>query len=82
MLLYACARVRLFVLESELGEGGLSWRVYHRRGDVWPVAGEIDWDDLDAFFDFRQELHPPDASFPFASAYGFHVDVADVVCGL
>lgn len=63
-------RVCGFVLESELGEGGLSWRVQRRRGDVWPVAGEIDWGDLDAFFDFGEELRPPDASFPFAPTFG------------
>ena len=74
-------RVCGFVLESELGEGGLSWRVQCRRGDVWPVAGEIDWDDLNAFFDFREELHPPDASFPFAPTFERCFSVfADFVC--
>lgn len=74
-------RVCGFVLESELGEGGLSWRVQRRRGDVWPVAGEIDWDDLNAFFDFREELHLPDASFPFAPTFERCFSVfADFVC--
>ena len=39
----------------------------------------IGWDGLDAFFVFGEELHAPDASFSFAPAYGFRVDV---VCGL
>ena len=81
MLLYACPRVRLLVLESELGEGGLSRRVQRRWGGVWPVAGEIDWDDLDAFFDFREELHPPDAPVPFAPTFERCFSVfADFVC--
>ena len=74
-------RVCGFVLESELGEGGLSWRVQRRRGDVWPVAGEIDWDDLNAFFDFREELHPPDASFPFAPTFGGDI-LLNIVVGV
>ena len=46
-----------------------SRRVQCRQGDVWPVAGGIDWDGLGAFFDFGEELHPPDAFFPFAPTF-------------
>lgn len=72
-------RVCGFVLESEFGVGGLSWRVQRRRGGVWPVAGGIDWGDLSAFFDFRGELRPPDAALLFASAFGGGILLSIVV---
>ena len=69
-----CAFLRLpafagvLLLESELGESGLSRRVQCFFCDVRSVARKLCGDNEDAFFKLREELHAPVASLVFAPA--------------
>lgn len=60
----ACGRA----LESELGEGGLSWSAQRFFGDVRSVAGKLGGDNQDSIFKLGEELHAPVASLVFAPA--------------
>lgn len=62
------ARVCGRALESELGESGLSRLVQCFFGDVRSVAGRFDGENMHTLFNFRKQLHPPDASVPFTPA--------------
>lgn len=62
------ARVCGRVLESELGESGLSRRAECFFGDVRSVAGKLGGDNEDAVFKLGEELYAPVASLVFAPA--------------
>ena len=68
MLSCVCPCLRARVLESELGEGWLSWRVQCFFGDVCALSGRFGGENLHTLFNFRKQLHPPDAPVPFAPA--------------
>lgn len=77
-------------LESELGEGWFLVNVVASVNDqvfvfghvgAFVAAGSIHLDDEGFVAPCGlEECDAPDAALPFAPAYGFHVDVADVVC--
>lgn len=69
MLLYACPRVR-FRVRVRVGRGWAFLACSVSPGVMSGRSpGEIDWDDLNAFFVFGEELHPPDVSFPFVPTF-------------
>ena len=78
------------MLESGLCEGGFLVNVVVGVNDQafcfgyvgwFVVAGRVRLDNEGFTIScVLEECDAPDASFPFAPAYGFHVDVADVVC--
>ena len=90
MLLYACPRVRLLVLESELGEGGLLVNIVVGVNDRAFCFGHVGWfvaagrAHLDnegfAISCVLEERDAPDAVLLLPPACGFHVGVADAVC--
>ena len=55
-------------LESELSESGLSRIAQCFSGDACAFSGRFDGENLHTLFNFRKQLHPPDAPAPFTPA--------------
>lgn len=51
-----------------MGEGWLTRRVQCFFGDVCALSGRFDGENLHTLFNFRKQLHPPDAPVPFTPA--------------